>query len=176
MSIPQKTSPAKLVIGIFTSRKDFFTPLASKLSGLYGRADTVSAWMEFDYTDYYEKEMGAPLYRRMMSFEPLMDQDDLADIKLATNALEQGCAGPGGRQVNIDPGYMALSRFVLATGKDFAHRISVGKGIYGDLTLLYKNGAFATLPWTYPDYADKTMLSYLSSVRNKYVYDLKSLR
>lgn len=174
MSIPQRTSPAKLVIGIFTARKDVFPPIAERLSSMYGKADTISAWMEFDYTTYYEKEMGSPLFRRMMSFEPLIDQDDLVDIKLGTNAIEKEYLHDSGRMVNIDPGYMVLSRFVLATGKDFAHRISIGKGIYGDLTLLYKNGAFQTLPWTYPDYADKTMVSYLTSVRSKYVFDLKS--
>lgn len=176
MSIPQRTSPAKLVIGIFTSRKDVFAPIAEKLSSLYGLTDTMSTWMEFGYTSYYEKEMGSPLFRRMMSFEPLIDQDALADAKIITNAIEMDYLQSDGRIVNIDPGYMVLPRFVLATGKDFAHRISIGKGIYGDLTLLYKDGSFQTLPWTYPDYADKTMLSYLTSVRNKYVYDLKSSR
>lgn len=174
MSTPQLPRPAKLVIGIFTGDKNLFAPLAKTLTGLFGTTDTVSAWMEFDYTDYYAKEMGTPLFRRMMSFAPLINQDDLADIKIKTNALEKEYGQPGKRGVNIDPGYLLLSRFVLATGKDFAHRISIGQGIYGDLTLLYKNGAFETLPWTYPDYADKTMISYLQSVRNLYSHDLKS--
>ncbi|MBU1170770.1 MAG: DUF4416 family protein [Proteobacteria bacterium] len=172
MSTPRLPDPAKLVIGVFTQDKDLFDPLATRLTEMFGLTDTISAWMAFDYTDYYEKEMGTPLFRRMMSFKTLVKQDQLADIKLKTNALEKTYGKIGHRTVNLDPGYLLLSRFVLATGKDFAHRISIGQGIYGDLTLLYKNGGFTTLPWTYPDYADKTMISYLLSVRNTYIHDL----
>jgi hypothetical protein len=79
------------------------------------------------------------------------------------------------RSVNIDPGYMLQERFVLATGKNFAHRIYIGKKIYADLTLIYKKGDFEKLPWTYPDYSDKNMLSFLRQVRKKYVADLKNI-
>jgi hypothetical protein len=75
--------------------------------------------------------------------------------------------------VNIDPGYMVLPRFVLASGKNFAHRIYIGKGVYADLTLIFVKGKFQTLPWTYPDYAEENMLAFLTQVRNKYVFDYK---
>jgi hypothetical protein len=68
---------------------------------------------------------------------------------------------------------MLHERFVLATGKNYSHRIYIGKGIYADLTLIYTKGAFQKLPWTYPDYTDKNMLAYLEHVRNKYIADLK---
>ena len=173
MSTPTRPDPAKLVIGLFTRDKDLFVPIASELAGLFGTSDTVSTWMTFDYTDYYHREMGSPLFRRMMSFETLIAQDDLADIKLKTNAIEGRYATMDNRVVNIDPGYMLQSRFILATGKDFAHRVYIGKGIYADLTLIYKNGSFTTLPWTYPDYADNNMIFYLKNVRNRYAGDLK---
>ena len=75
--------------------------------------------------------------------------------------------------VNLDPGYMLLERFVLASGKNFSHRIYIGRRIYADLTLIYTKGRFQTLPWTYPDYAEQNMLTYLEQVRKKYVADLK---
>ena len=79
----------------------------------------------------------------------------------------------GGERQNIDPGYVLHERFVLASGKNFSHRIYIGDGIYADLTLIYQNGNFQKLPWTYPDYADQAMLNFLDQVRSKYVLDVR---
>jgi hypothetical protein len=175
MSTPTKPDPAKLVIGIYTGNKDLFDPIFEELRQLYGETDTVSGWMNFDRTDYYENEMGKPLFRRMVSFEKLIDQEDLAGIKRTTNVIEAKHTVEERRRVNIDPGYLLLSRFILATGKDFSHRIYIGQGIYADLTLIYKRGVFLTLPWTYPDYADTMMTSYLLTVRDRYAAYLKAI-
>ena len=176
MSTPSKPDMARLVIGIFTNSRTLFADIAEKLSEKFGTPDIVSEWMPFDYTDYYEPEMGHGLIRRMLSFEKLIEQEDLIDIKLFTNSIELEYATDGNRTVNIDPGYMLMSRFVLATGKDFAHRLYLGKGIYADLTLIFKSGDFQTLPWTYPDYADSIMFLFLKGVRNKYINDIKTAR
>ncbi|MBU1181627.1 MAG: DUF4416 family protein, partial [Proteobacteria bacterium] len=72
-----------------------------------------------------------------------------------------------------DPGYMLCERFVLATGKNYTHRIYIGDGIYADLTLIYQKSGFKKLPWTYPDYYNEKMVSYLKAVREKYMVDLK---
>jgi hypothetical protein len=103
----------------------------------------------------------------------LIGQDQLADIKLVTNALEQARAADGRRRVNIDPGYLLLERFVLATGKNYSHRIYLGRGIYADLTLIYRQGAFRALPWTYPDYGGQPIGHFLHVVRRKYAVDKK---
>jgi ribosomal silencing factor RsfS len=110
----------------------------------------------------------------MLAFEDLIQQQALSRVKLATNAIEQAFAHGQRRQVNIDPGYLLLERFVLATGKNFSHRIYIGDAIYADLTLIYQKGGFQTLPWTYPDYAAAEMHLFLSQVRNTYAQDLKS--
>ena len=172
MSTPQEAKPAKLVIGLFVNQKHLLEKLAGDLSSLFGAIDIISAWMPFDYTSYYEKEMGAPLFRRVFAFEKLIQQNDLATVKLATNHLEQKYAQSGKRRVNIDPGYMLHERFVLASGKNFSHRIYLNKGIYADLTLMYINGSFQKLPWTYPDYADRPMRTVLERIRKKYITDL----
>jgi hypothetical protein len=103
----------------------------------------------------------------------MIAQDRLPEIKLATNAIEQAHAAGGRRRVNIDPGYLLLERFVLATGKNYSHRIYLGHGIYADLTLIYRQGTFQTLPWTYPDYAEPPLGRFLLAVRGKYALDLK---
>ncbi len=175
MSIPHPPPPAKLVVGIFLKDRGLVDSAAAALLERLGPLDIVSPWLPFDYTTYYESEMGSPLFRRVLVFNTLVAQDALSDIKLFTNELEMTYARDGGRMVNIDPGLLTRERFVLATGKNFTHRIYIGKGIFADLTLVYQKGAFRTLPWTYPDYAGENMLSWLEMVRGKYVADLKAV-
>lgn len=172
MSVPHPPLPAKLVIGLFLARRDLFTRLAAELEAAFGRLDLVSAWMPFDYTPYYAQEMGPDLFRRMLAFRSLIAQERLPEIKLATNAIEHAYALGGRRRVNIDPGYLSHERFVLATGKNFSHRIYLGQGIFADLTLIYRRGAFQALPWTYPDYADLPLRRFLLTVRGKYARDV----
>jgi hypothetical protein len=117
--------------------------------------------------------MGSPLYRRLLVFKKLVSQDALVEIKLLTNGLEKINCRDQKRRVNIDPGYLSHERFVLATGKNFTHRLYLMKGIFADLTLIYTKGNFQALPWTYPDYKDPKMLTFLETVRKKYVVDLR---
>ncbi|MFC1488238.1 DUF4416 family protein [Thermodesulfobacteriota bacterium] len=175
MSQPQVPKPAKLVVGLFLKKKRLVVPVAKELVEQFGPIDFVSAWLPFDFTTYYEPEMGKPLFRRLLAFKTLIDQDALAQIKIVTNDLELKYTKNDRRRVNLDPGYLLQERFVLATGKNFTHRIYIGRRIYADLTLVFTKGEFQTLPWTYPDYADKKMLACLKQVRSKYVSDLKQL-
>ena len=173
MNRPQTPKPAKLVIGFFLKEKDLVVPVVKALVDKFGPVDIVSPWFPFNFTTYYEAEMGAPLFRRMLAFETMIKQSALSDIKLTTNDLELEYSKNSKRIINLDPGYMLRERFVLATGKNYSHRIYIGKRIYADLTLIYIKGRFRKLPWTYPDYAEQNMLTYLERVRNKYVIDLR---
>ncbi len=173
MSLPQPPTPAKLIVGFFVQDKALAAGIVQELQDRLGPIDMISAWLNFDFTTYYEKEMGAPLSRRLVVFKKLVEQTELAVIKRMTNALEHTYQVQGQRRVNIDPGYLLPERFVLATGKNFTHRIYIGQGIYADLTLIYQKGAFRTLPWTYPDYADKQLIDFLTLVRKKYMLELK---
>jgi hypothetical protein len=173
MSVPQTPRPAKLIIGIFAKDKKIIDPVASELSSQFGQVDLVSSWMDFKYTSYYEPEMGSPLVRRMFAFKQLIEQSELASIKIATNQIEKTYSRAGRRGANIDPGYMLHERFVLASGKNFSHRIYIDLGIYADLTLIYQKGSFQKLAWTYPDYADQAVLTFLGQVRSKYVLDVR---
>ena len=175
MSKPQPPKPGKLVIGIILKKKSFLVPVANELVEKFGTVDLVSAWFPFTKTTYYEPEMGAPLFRRMLTFKRLILQDALAKIKLQTNMLEKKYSVNRRRNINIDPGYLLHERFVLATGKNYTHRIFISHGIYADLTLIYTKGSFQPLSWTYPDYVESRMLSYLDQVRKKYLMDLKRI-
>jgi hypothetical protein len=110
----------------------------------------------------------------MLGFQNLIAQDTLAAVKRQTNRMEALYAVDNKRRINIDPGYLLLEKFVLATGKNFSHRIYIGQNIYADLTLTYSKGSFQTLPWTYPDYASPEIRQFLLQVRHKYSMDLKN--
>lgn len=175
MSQPAPPRPAKLVVGLFLQEKDLIRPVVEDLRSILGDLDQVSAWFPFDFTSYYAPEMGEPLFRRVITFKGLIRQHTLASIKRRTNAIESRYTRNNNRRVNIDPGYMLAERFVLATGKNFSHRIYIGGGIYADLTLIFQKGAFRTLPWTYPDYADKRLQAFLFSVRNRYLFEVNTI-
>lgn len=173
MSHPRPPAPAKLVIGTITRDRDLLTPIIERLSEMFGDIDMISPWFSFDDTDYYEPEMGKDLQRRMLSFTHLVDPGRLAHIKISTNAIENDFLDNDKRRANIDPGLLTHERFVLATGKNFTHRIYIGRHVYADLTLIYQQGRFHPLPWTYPDYRRENMQDFLIRVRNKYSADLK---
>ncbi len=173
MSLPRPPRPAKLIVGMLMKDASLLPRAAADLEALYGPPDMVSPWLAFDFTRYYEKEMGAPLKRRLLSFKRLIGQERLAEIKLATNQIEAGLSADGRRQVNIDPGYLTLERFVLATGKNYTHRIYLDRGIYADLTLVYTGGGFKALDWTYPDYSSDPIRTFLAEARSRYRLDLR---
>jgi len=132
-------------------------------------------WM-FDRTRYYEREMGWPLYRRFVSFKELIPPETLVAIKLETNAIETDFLDQGNRRINIDPGMISAERLILATGKNYIHRIYLSKGIYADLTLLFKRGSFTPLAWTYRDYADPEMILFFNELRHTYMEQLKEMK
>lgn len=151
-------------------------PLFDAREGLrtaIGNFQEETAFMLFSQTDYYEREMGGNLSRIFILFEPLFQRDMLPDIKLKTNDIELVLALKGKRMVNIDPGYISLENIVLATTKGYAHRIYVGSGIYGDLTLTFSAGTYNPLGWTYPDYGSKEVISLLNRWRESLKEKLK---
>ncbi len=168
MSIPCEPKKAKLVISLFMKEKKNLLPVSERLESQFGPIDLVSSWLDFNFTSYYESEMGSPLFRRVLAFNSLINQEDLSLVKVFTNNIEKEYSENNKRLINIDPGYLLLERFVLASGKNFAHRIYIGEGIYADLTLIYQKGSFYNLPWTYPDYGAENMKAFLTVVRKKY--------
>ena len=119
----------------------------------FGPIDYESQEFDFTFTDYYVPEMGSGIKRFFYSFVNLVNPDQLPDIKIRTNELEEKFATPdGNRKINLDPGLLSLSSLILATTKNNVHRIPLQKGIYGEVTLMYVNKEYQTLPWTYADY------------------------
>jgi hypothetical protein len=162
------TTRVKFFSGVIASSLEDMGQAAKLLEEEFGRIDSKSGVIDFDFTDYYAKEMGKPLLRQWVSFEKPIDPGDLAGIKVRTNELEQRFVSNGKRKVNLDPGYLAQSKLVLASTKDFSHRIYLSDGIYAEITMLYKGKEFKRLEWTYPDYASDFAKGYFTKVRNIY--------
>ena len=160
MSTPGISDDVKLISSVFSPRETLIHETLSELEGLFGPIEWKSPPLFFDRTQYYAREMGWPLHRRFVSFRALIRPEDLVDVKIQTNRIENGHLREGQREVNIDPGYICLERLVLATGKNYTHRIYLAKGIYADLTLIFNKGGYRPLPWTYRDYADPEVITF----------------
>ena len=169
--------PVKLICACLAGREEWLERARERLERELGPVDLVSATWPFDCTDYYEPEMGAGLLRRMYSFQELIGPENIVAIKHATNRLEQqlGAELPGGprRPVNLDPGYVSRAKLVLATTKDYGHRVYLGSGIYAEVTLRWQGGRFEPWEWTYPDYRSEGCRQFFAEVRELYVQQLR---
>jgi len=176
MSLPCEPDHVKLIASLFSPRKEFIDTAVRDLSGVFGLVDWNSPEIFFDRTRYYEREMGWPLHRRFISFEDLIPADSIAEIKLKTNEIERQYLRDGKREINIDPGYISPERLILATGKNYVHRVYLSGGIYADLTLVFKKGSFRELQWTYPDYRDPKIIEYFNGLREQYMKQLREIK
>lgn len=149
---------------IYRMENAFKEGLANLLETL-GETEEITEEMEFSHTDYYKDEMGENLKRRLLLFKSLRKREDLPNIKIKTNEIEKRLSNRGNRTVNIDPGYITLENVILATTKNYTHRIYLGGGIYGDLTLIFKGGTYRPLEWTYPDYASQQIIGIFNKWR-----------
>jgi hypothetical protein len=169
--------PVKLIVGIFAADADCLQKAVETVTQEFGTADFVSDVWPFDKTTYYKQETGENLLRQFVSIEKPIDPGDLANIKHTTNRLEQELAQQLKREVprpvNLDPGIIEPSKLVLATTKNFSHRIYIGNQMYAEVTLMYEKGAWASLPYTYPDYRQPCYIEFFEKVRKKLLVQLK---
>jgi len=160
--------PVKLFMGIISASKALIEEVEPLLTAEWGMLDIKSPLVAFDFTDYYAKEMGSGLLRQWLGFEKLIPQEELSNVKTRTNEIESRFLRGSGRQLNLDPGYLALSKIVLASTKDYSHRIYLKNGIHAEITMIYQNKTFTSLPWTYPDYKADTATKFFLDLRQIY--------
>jgi hypothetical protein len=173
MSEPKPAEAVKLFASILFSEKVLLPAVLAVLTEEYGVTDFISPARPFLYTDYYCREMGLNMERLFVAFAALVRPESLPGIKLQTNEMEKAFSEAGRRRVNIDPGYISSAHLILATGKGYAHRPYLRDGIYADLTLMYYEKFFQTLPWTYPDYAEQETREMFNRLRAKYIAQVK---
>ena len=162
----------KLIIGLIYRDSRQYLAVKPILLRAFGNIDFESAELPFNYTDYYKKEFGPNLTRRFISFSRLISPATLAAIKVRTIKIERKKNLQGKRAINIDPGYIDMAKLVLASTKDFCHRIYLDRGIFAEITLVYKKTSFTFWDWTYPDYRTPEYITIFNSIRQTYAQQL----
>ena len=163
--------PVKLILGILSSIPEILPRAEAQLISSFGAIDGRSELFLFDWTHYYDKTMGSPIYRRFLSFEQLIEPATIAGVKIKTNELESDFSGDYPnilRPINLDPGYLEQSKIVLASAKNYFHRILISDGIYAEVTLHFEEGEWQPFPWTFPDFKSGRYHPFFSSLRDLY--------
>ncbi len=168
--------PVKLMVALLAESEELLGQATLRLASALGAVAEQSQAVPFTHTTYYVAELGEQPWRQFVTFERLIDPGELASTKLYTNGLEQEWAREGRRPLNLDPGYISLSKLVLATTKNHWHRIYIGSGIYVEATLPFRDGAFRPQEWTYPDYRTPEHLAFFTAAREAYRQQLRRLR
>lgn len=165
--------PAKLFIGMLAQDTGLFQTCTKRLVDAYGQVDMRSEVLPWEHTDYYREEKGSDLRRVFIFFDRLIDPGELPSIKHFTVQLEQEHASTDAsgshRRVNLDPGYITEAKVVLATTKDFPHRIYIGENLYAESTLHYSkhSGTYLPVEHTYPDFRSQYCRVLFSRAREK---------
>jgi len=172
--------PVKLIVGILAADRQAVEAGREILAAEFGALGLISDIWPFDQTKYYAEQTGENILRQFVSMEQLIDPGQLAEIKHKTNRLEQKLAAklehrlP--RPVNLDPGIIEPAKLILATTKNYSHRIYIGKKMYAEVTLIFDKGSWQSFPYTYPDYRQECYFDFFKKVRTKLLEQLRSKR
>jgi hypothetical protein len=176
----EKPKPVKLLIGILAADDIALKAALEACITEFGKADLTSEIFPFDKTEYYKDQSGPDIVRQFVTIKELIEPGRLAQIKHETNRIEQELAqsleGPYPRPVNLDPGYMEPSKLVLASTKNFSHRIYIGDNMYAEITLRFDKGKWVDYFHTFPDFKDNRYHEFLSEVRERLVGQLRQLK
>jgi hypothetical protein len=169
----QTASPAFLFFGVFGGDPALIDEVGRLVERRFGPLHPrgVSSLFPFPETRTYAPQMGRDLTRRFYVLARPWPQEGLAPVKLAAMEMEEEIriAGrsPAARPVNIDPGLINDSRIILASTKDQAHRLYRGGGIWEEITLIYRHGAYHPLPWTYRDFLNPGYHRFFEAFRDE---------
>ncbi|HEX8947412.1 MAG TPA: DUF4416 family protein [Dissulfurispiraceae bacterium] len=167
MGSPRKPGRALLLVGLLFSDDNYRIKAMELLEEKFGEAVMESPPIPWDFSEYYREELGEPITRRFVFFKNLIEKDTLSSIKLITNEIESALSSGGKRTVNIDPGYLTLAKVVLASTKNYSHRLYLRDGIYAEVTMMYQKqkGRFVPHVNAYRDYTDERYQRFFLTAR-----------
>lgn len=169
MATPKPPHPALLLVAIFSRHESALDWAAERVAANWGTIALASERFDHSETSYYANQMGSGLLKQFLIVEGLYDPAKLAQTKLQSNAWEEEIVLGGdyaeSRPLNIDPGYVTLTKLVLASAKDRAHRIYLADGIYAEECLYYLDRRWQSRAWTYPDYQREDFQAFFVEAR-----------
>ena len=161
---------ANLTVSVMFKDEKLLEKIRRILEKKFGEIDAVSDTYDFSsISPYYDPEMGSGIKKVVFSFKEPVPREILTKVKLFCAKTEKKYSENGNRLINLDPGLITLENFILATGKNYSHRIYLGKGVFAEVTLMFgKKNVIKELPWTYRDYLFEPARSFLLKVRELY--------
>lgn len=171
MTDPRRPERVRFLVAALISDPAYRPVVRDALTAAWGEPDLEAEPLPFSHTEYYRSESGPSIQRLFFSFPGRMHPALIVNRKRRAIAMEkelaERLAAPVPRPVNLDPGYLAPSKLVLASAKNFNHRVYLARGIYAEVTLQYIRNAFVPLPHTFPDYASGAYFPFLRQVRDR---------
>jgi len=168
----QKPPPGRLVVSIIYSSMDALADAVKALEKRFGRVQYETLEIPCAEADDYREEMGDDLLRRFYSFETEVARDSLPALKAACYKIEPKFSDTVDdyhfRTVNIDPGIMTPSALVMASHKEYNHRVYLRDGVYAEIALIFAHDKFCRLPWTIPDFCADEAIDFFERVRSSF--------
>jgi len=165
--------PVKLFVSFISNQPALMEKVQKTLVKKFGPVDFESGIQDFTFTSYYNKELGNNLKRKILAFNKLLKVKEANRVKIFTNRLEVAVSVDGKRRINIDPGYIAAGKLILFSAKDYYHRVYIGKGIFAEATLQYKDKTYQSFEWSYPDYKSREYINCFNKIREDYLTQLR---
>ncbi len=175
MSVLKEPTKANLTVSIMYKDEKLMNEALDLMKNRFGEIDfSCEPFVFSDISPYYNPEMGEKIFKRIFSFKKLVNRDVMIEAKHLAVEIEERFSNEGKREVNLDPGLLSLENFILVTGKNFSHRIYLGKGVFAEITLILKSKRMETLPWSYKDYQLEPARSFILDLRELFKKKLKS--
>jgi hypothetical protein len=166
---------ALLFCGLLYVNEDCYLLARDLLIETFGPIILESGQYAWNHSKYYTQEMGNDIKRRFVLFDALFDTGQISDTKLKAIEIERCMSDKGKRSVNVDPGYLTLAKVVLATTKNYSHRIYLRDGIYAEVTLTFRRGGtYEPHMYTYRDYVEDFARDFLLKARE--ILEKKTVR
>ena len=152
-------------VGLISNKENLFNEIKEELKNLYGEIIHETKIFSWNFTDYYEKELGKDLKKQFLFFKKPINQEEIVKIKLETNKLEDKYSKNKKRSINIDPGYLTEIKAVLASAKNKSYKIYIKNGIYGDPVLRYVNNSYQAFEHSFKDFKTKEYIEIFNEAR-----------
>ena len=152
----------KLIFAVMYNSIDVFNSFRDKLILKYGKIIAESAEYDFNFTNYYEKEFGKNLKKKIIVFEKDISKEEIAKIKKEIGILE---GERGSRKINIDPGFVSAGGVFLASDKKGAFKEKI-EDIFLHKVIGFSSGKSEVYKHTFADYKQDKILEFFEKLLN----------